>query len=156
MTPQEVADHIEITQVLHRYFLCMDSWDFDLLDQVFEPGARMRYDALGGVDSTYPEMVQAFREFNPHFSFMQHMPGQLLIDIDGDSARSTNTLRAIHVQTTHTGEENEWVVYGIYRDLLVRTDAGWRIRERRFKQTRTTGTLLPFDQVERYENPPWL
>ena len=156
MTPQEVADHIAITQVLHRYFLAMDSWDYDLLESVFAPGATMRYDALQGADSIYPDMVPTFRSFNSHFSFMQHMPGQLLIELNGDTARSTNNLRAIHVQTSTTGEENEWVIYGIYRDLHVRTDAGWRIQERVFRQTRTVGSLRPFDQVERYETPPWL
>ena len=60
------------------------------------------------------------------------------------------------MQTTHEGEENEWVIYGVYRDLHLRTRAGWRISERHFKGLRTAGRLLPFDQVRSYPAPPWL
>jgi hypothetical protein len=156
MTPQEAADRVEITEVWNRYFRAMDTWDFALLDEVFTPDAKLRYDALAGVDAGYPEMLERWREFNPNFSFMQHMGGELVIDLDGDAAVATSNLRAIHVQTTPAGEETRWVIYGAYRDRFVRSDAGWRIADRAFKQHRTEGTLLPFDRVLRYAKPPWL
>lgn len=156
MTPEQTADHLEIAQVVQRYFRSMDTYDFDLLDDVFVPGAVMRYEALDGIETTYPAMVEQFRQFNRHFSFMQHAGNQLLIELDGDSARASSTLRALHVQTTHEGDENEWVVYGLYRDRLVRTPAGWRIAERHFKSARTVGELLPFERVKSYDAPPWL
>jgi len=43
-----------------------------------------------------------------------------------------------------------------YHDQHVRTDAGWRIAERRFHQTRSVGELLPIDRVKTYDTPPWL
>jgi SnoaL-like domain len=156
VTPAEAADHAEITRLQQRYFRAMDTWDYELLDGVFTPDARLRYDALQGVDTSYREMLPSFRSFNSHFSFMQHMGGQLLIEVSGDTAGSSHVLRAIHVQTTHDGAENEWVIYGIYHDRLVRTGLGWRIGERRFRQTRSVGELLPFDRVRRYDSPPWL
>jgi hypothetical protein len=134
----------------------MDTWDYDLLETVFTPDARLRYDALEGTETTYRKMIAGFREFNRYFSFMQHMSGQLLIELDGDTARSNHNLRAIHVQTTHQGEENEWIIYGVYWDLHVRTEPGWRISERHFRSLRTVGRLLPFDQVRSYPEPPWL
>ena len=156
MTPQELGDHLEITQVIQRYFRAMDTWDFELLQSVFTPDAALHYDVFGGVQMSTQEMLPAFRAFTRQFSFLQHMGGQLLIDLSGDTARSSNNLRAIHVQTTHEGEENEWVVYGVYHDRHVRTAAGWRIAERRFQQPRSVGELLPLDRVRTYDTPPWL
>ena len=156
LTPQQISDHIEIDRVLQRYFRSMDTWDYDLLAKVFTPDAVLHYEALEGARTSYPEMIPQFREFNRHFSFMQHVGSQLLIDLDGDEARSTSGLRALHVQTARDGSENRWAIYGTYRDLHRRTPEGWRIAERHFRQTRTEGKLLPFDQVESYERPPWL
>ena len=155
-TARQISDHIEIDRVLQRYFRSMDTWDYDLLEEVFTPDAVLHYEALEGSRTTYPEMIPSFREFNRHFSFMQHVGNQLLIDLDGDEARSTSGLRALHVQTARDGSENRWVIYGTYGDLHRRTPAGWRIAERHFRQTRTEGKLLPFDRVERYDTPPWL
>ena len=156
MTPQELSDHIEITQVIERYFRSMDTRNFDLLESVFTPDAAMNYDVFQGVKMTYRELLPAFVSFTRQFSFLQHIGGQLLIDLSGDTASSSNNLRAIHVQTTNDGEENEWVVYGVYHDQHVRTDAGWRIAERRFHVTRSVGELLPTDRVKTYDTPPWL
>ncbi len=156
LTAQQISDHIEIERVLQRYFQSMDSWDYDLLASVFSAGAVLHYEALEGAQTRYPEMVAQFREFNRHFSFMQHVGNQLLIDLDGDEAHSTSGLRALHVQTARDGSENRWVIYGTYCDRHQRTPEGWRIAERHFRQTHTEGALLPFDQVESYESPPWL
>ena len=35
LSPQETNDHLEIGQVIERYFRSMDSWDYDLLETVF-------------------------------------------------------------------------------------------------------------------------
>lgn len=155
-TLRELADRIEIDQVVQRYFRSMDTWDYELLDDVFTPDAVLRYEALAGADTRYREMIPRFREFNSHFSFMQHLGGQLLIDLEGDEARTWISLRALHVQTPLEGGSNRWVVYGVYRDRLARTAAGWRIAERHFKATHSEGALLPFERVKRFDAPPWL
>jgi hypothetical protein len=156
LTAQQIGDHIEIEQLQQRYFRSMDTWDYDLLERVFAPEAVVRYEALAGADAPWREMVPRFREFNRHFSFMQHLGGQLLIELEGDRARSSHAMRAIHVQTTLEGEENRWAIYGLYRDRLRRTPEGWRIAERLYRGMRTEGELLPFDRVKRYDAPPWL
>jgi ketosteroid isomerase-like protein len=156
VTPREAADRAEITDVWNRYFRAMDTWDFASLDAVFTPDAVLRYDALAGIETDYPEMRGRWQQFNPHFSFMQHVGSQLVIDLAGDAATATSSLRAIHVQTTHDGEEAKWVIYGAYRDRFRRTPEGWRIADRHFRQHRSEGRLLPFDRVRRYASPPWL
>ncbi len=156
LTPQEISDHIEIDQMQQRYFRSMDTWNYDLLESVFTPDASVRYDALGGTDTSYRNMIPQFRSFNRHFSFMQHKGGQLLIELKGDTARSSHNMRALHVQTTLQGESNRWLIYGLYQDRLVRTPHGWRIRERLYKGMHSEGEILPFDRVRSYDVPPWL
>ncbi len=134
----------------------MDTWDYALLDRVFTPDAGMQYEMQQGrgAKTTYREMLPSFREFNRHFSFMQQLGAQLLIETNGDEASASHNLRALHVQTALTGGEHRWLVYGIYRDQLVRTPEGWRIRNLHFRAQRIEGRLLPFDQVHAYESPP--
>ena len=154
LTQQEISDHIEITQLLQRYFRALDSKDYELLDSVFLPDAVLHYELGQGVPAPYLEMVKAFREFNERFSFTQHLMGQPLIQLDGDTARSTVNLRALHVQVKLDGQNVRWVVYGFYRDLHVRTTEGWRIKDRYFKGMHLEGDLLQLDQVKRFPKSP--
>jgi ketosteroid isomerase-like protein len=157
LSPREVSDRLEIAERIQLYFRAMDTWDYALLDAVFTPDAVMHYEMTkGGAKTTYRAMLPSFREFNRRFSFMQHVGAQLLVETRGDEASAGHNLRALHVQTALDGHENRWAVYGVYRDQLVRTPEGWRIRERHFRAQRIEGQLLPPEQVRAYERPPWL
>jgi hypothetical protein len=152
------SDHIEITQLLQRYFHALDWKDYALLDRVFTADAELHYDMGGmgeGAKADLPTMVKQFDAFNRVFAFTQHIMGQPLIDCDGDRATSTTALRAIHVQVALDGSENTWVVYGFYEDLHRRTEAGWRIQKRYFRATHFDGKLLPPEKVESFPVPPW-
>jgi hypothetical protein len=153
---RETSDRLEIAERIQLYFRSMDSWDYALLERVFTPDAVLHYEMRGGAKTSYREMLPRFREFNRRFSFMQHVGGQLLVELEGDLARASHNLRALHVQTALDGAENRWVVYGVYRDGLVRTADGWRIRERHFRAQRIEGELWPPERVRVYERPPWL
>lgn len=144
------ADELAILQLLQRYFHALDDRDYALLDRVFLPDARLHYDmGDGGAAVPYPVMRKAFEEFMPRFAWTQHMAGLPLIELDGDAARSTTGLRALHVQEAADGERNVWRVWGTYRDDHVRTPAGWRIRERHFKAHHTEGAAWPPERVLR-------
>jgi hypothetical protein len=153
LTVQEISDQIEISQLLNRYFRAIDTKDWDLLDGVFTPDARLHYTTPGEIETTYATMKPIFATFTETFAFMQHSPSQMVIEVDGDAATSGNNLRAIHVQETHDGEQNTWVVYGTYSDTLIRTPEGWRISERVFLGAHTEGELLPPDRVKSFPVP---
>lgn len=156
MSPLEVRDRLEIADLLQRYLTALDDKHYELLEKVFTPGAKLHYEMFpGSRPSTYPEMVQAFRDFNASFLVTQHAMGHPEIEVSGDEARSRTSLRALHVQQGIGGERSTWLVYGFYRDRLVRTAPGWRISERSFRSIHTEGRLVPSDQVTRFENPPW-
>jgi hypothetical protein len=68
VSPEEVRDRLEIADLLQRYFTALDAKDYELLERVFVPGAKLHYEmGPGSRPSAYPEMVQAFRDFNASF-----------------------------------------------------------------------------------------
>jgi hypothetical protein len=150
----EIGDHIEIVQVLQRYCTALDEKDYALLDGVFVPGARLHYAMRGGAESTHPEMVQVFRDFNARFLFTQHLLGPAEIELEGDRARSRTNLRALHVQITPSDERSTWIVNGVYRDVHERTPSGWRICQRSFRALHVEGVLLPPERVRCFQRPP--
>lgn len=155
MSLDALGDRLAIADLLQRYFTALDDKDYALLERVFVPGARLHYEMRPGTPpSSYPEMVETFRDFNASFLLTQHMMGHPVIELDGDTARSRTSLRAIHVQLSPEGERNLWVVHGFYRDQHVRGPAGWRIAERYFRSLHTEGRLLPRDRVRRFETAP--
>ena len=155
MSPEDVRDRLEITDLLQRYFTALDTKSYELLDTVFALGAKLHYEmGPGSRPSAYPEVVQAFRDFNASFRVTQHMMSHPQIELLGDEARSHASLRALHVQQKTGGERSTWLVYGSYRDRHVRTCEGWRISERHFLSLHTEGRLLPREQVKTFEKPP--
>ncbi len=141
-TLEQLSDHADIARLLQRYFTALDTRDYDLLDTVFLPDAQLHYDIGQDVTLRYPEMKAQFGRFLEPFCFTQHLMGPPTIDLDGDAARSTNVVRAHHVQRAADGRQGAWTVYGLYRDLHARTGAGWRIRERYFQGQHFAGALL--------------
>lgn len=154
MSPEDAAAHIEIAQVLQRYGQALDEKRYELLDEVFAPGAALDYEMGGGEPTRYPEMIPVFRDFLAAFFYTQHVFSQPVIDLKGDRAQSTCRLIATHVQRPLSGGQKAWTVYGVYNDDLVHTDSGWRIVGRRFRGTHTEGELLKADAVERFESAP--
>ncbi len=151
----EVADRLAIQDVLQRYGQALDEKDYALLDGVFAPGARLHYAMDTATDSTYPEMVDSFRRFLEVFWYTQHVFSHPVIDLEGDTARTTCRLIATHVQIPLDGGERPvWTVYGTYRDAWLRTPGGWRIRQRDFRALHSEGTRLPRAQVECFPAPP--
>ena len=155
MDARAAADVVEITQLVNRYGHALDSKRYELLEQVFAPGARMDYEMEGGSPGSYPEMVPVFQEFLTAFAYTQHVFSQPVIELDGDRAQASCRLLATHVQRPLAGGSNAWTVYGLYQDELLRTTQGWRIAARRFRGLHTEGRLLPPGQVERFEKVPW-
>ncbi len=156
LSPREISDHIEIAQVVQRYGLALDEKEYELLDSVFTPGADLRYQLGDRTNTgTYPDWVKRFRDFLAPFYWTQHLFSQPVIDLEGDTARSTCRLVARHLQLTLDGDRNVWTVYGHYRDVLTRGEAGWRIRERRFQGLHTEGQVLAPDRVQQFPTRPW-
>ena len=156
LTDQATRDHVEIGQLIARYGKALDDKNFGLLDRVFTPDARLHYEMEDReTRASYAEWSPIFREFLASFYWTGHLFGQPVIELEGDAARSSCPLIASHVQIEHDGKRNLWVVHGFYRDHLLRTEAGWRIRERRFQGVHTEGQLLAPDRVKPFPEANW-
>lgn len=125
----ELSDRAEIADVITRYTRAIDTAEWDLLDTVFLPDARIDYTSAGGTVGQFPEMKRWLAEVLPSFPRRQHVIGQLDIALDGDTARVTAYFLNPMVTRAEDGTEGLYNCGGYYHHQLVRTPDGWRSRE---------------------------
>jgi 3-phenylpropionate/cinnamic acid dioxygenase small subunit len=157
LSQQELADHVEIGQIIQRYGRALDEKQFDQLDTVFAPDAQMHYVMPDGSTNDAPleQWKKIFPAFMQPFYWTSHMFSQPVIELAGNSAEARCRLIAVHVQETKTGERNLWTVYGNYRDRMARTPDGWRIVARHFQGVHTEGQMLPAGEVVSFPTLPF-
>ena len=124
---QEISDRLEIQDVLARYSDAIDSRRWDALDPLFTDDADIDYTSMGGIRGTLAEQ-KAFLEANlPHFPAFQHLTATTTFDIDGDVAH----VRTICFNPMVVKDEQHVLFCGLwYRDVFVRVDDVWRIKDR--------------------------
>lgn len=138
---EQTLDKVEIIQTLNAYMHAIDAADtVSLRERVFTADAEITLLEPLGVEG-YCGFVQAImQEIRT-----QHLLMNPLVTVDGDQARSrayfigfhrvpagpnSEACDAIFGKTT---EETDVIIGGVYNDHVLRTPAGWRIRERRIK-----------------------
>lgn len=134
---QEISDRLEIQDLLNRYCHAIDSRDWDALDDVFTPDARIDYSEAGGAVGGYAEIKAWLPKALERFPAYQHMVATSRLDIDGDEAAARTILFNPMVHRDEAGGEQVFFIGLWYRDRLVRTPAGWRIAERREEMSYT-------------------
>jgi hypothetical protein len=123
-----IADRIAIADVMARYTRGIDRCDIAMLRSVWWPAATADYgdgvvDALIWSETTVAALAALTRT--------QHFIGNLLVDIDGDTATAECYCRAYHEAAGANGP-TEFEVAGRYLDQLERRDGEWRIVHRRY------------------------
>jgi|KBSSwiStaDraftv2_1062776.scaffolds.fasta_scaffold00081_47 3-phenylpropionate/cinnamic acid dioxygenase small subunit len=138
-SPDPVANHIEVHDVLFRNAHALDDRDWASLrtcfrdDAVCEVGATLR-----GIES-----IVAFAEgVLAGFDVTQHLIANPRCTIEADRAESVCDVQAQHVTRGARGAEH-YVIGGRYCDSLVRTPEGWRIVHRRLRVTWSEGDPEP-------------
>ena len=126
---QELLDRFEIDDLLTRYTMAVDNAEWDLLDTVFTPDARIDYTSAGGIAGDRDEIKQWLAEALAVFPVRQHLLGNKRVTIDGDTA----AVRAYFFNPMYLqgpGESDRYAPGGgYYNHALVRTSDGWRSRE---------------------------
>jgi len=125
-----MLDRLAIEEVLVRYSTCIDAKRFDGLRDVFTTDAVVDYTSAGGIRGSLEEVSEWLAKVLAPFKVVQHMLGNFSIDIDGDRASS---VCYFHNPMGIPGADGNVSIFwcgGRYVDELVRTSAGWRIRER--------------------------
>jgi SnoaL-like domain len=121
----EIADIVEIEQLLARYAVAMTKLDLDMVRTVFtEDGTYSAFGDTYTVDE-FPALAQAA----PRGLFMTGTP---LLDFDGDTATGTQPLCFVS-QLDHYQRVGYWT------DTFVRTEGGWRLRTRSMTFLRRSG-----------------
>ena len=134
---QQLLDERAIEDVCVRYATAIDDRDWERLRSCFLPEAVGIYHA-DRVLTGYPAIEHALRTAVTPLSRTQHLVTNVTVVLDGDEATSRCYLHAQHVRAGLPGGET-FVIAGRYRDRFVRTDDGWRIRERRLDRWWTSG-----------------
>lgn len=124
-SPEDIADIIELEQLLARYAVGMTKNDIDAVVDVFTPDGT--YSAFGDTYALadFPRLVAAA----PKGLFMTGTPA---IELNGDTATGEQTLCFID-QTNHN------MRIGWYTDTYQRTEQGWRLRTRSMTFQRRSG-----------------
>jgi hypothetical protein len=130
-TPLPAYD--EIRQTLNTYPLAVDFKNAPLFDAVFTPDAFANYTGplsnLTGLTAVREALLASVAGLAT-----QHQLGTTLIDIAGDGqANSTTYFTANLVSVVPETAGDFTVLFGLYRDELVETDAGWRISKRQLE-----------------------
>lgn len=130
LSHQEMSDRLEIHDLLERYCYAIDERDWQALDGVFTPDARIDYSESGGASGSLEEIKAWLPRALERFPMFQHMVATSKLRIDGDAATSRTILFNPIVHRGEGGHDHVFFLGLWYRDRLVRTAEGWRIAER--------------------------
>ena len=128
-----VADRFAIHDVTMQYWMNVDRRDWPRVKACFVPGTLVDYSALMPVGSAVPaeDVVDRIAEAVEIYAVTVHNVGNHEVHLAGDEATSEACIVAHHVYRDPRRQAGRLPVAGLrYRDVLVRTDAGWRIRDR--------------------------
>jgi hypothetical protein len=133
---QRLLDERDIIDTTIAYTWAIDNRRWDVLrERVFLADATASLvSPLVGIESIIDRIERALRMLDSS----QHLIGNHQVTIDGDTATCRCYLQAQHVRQDATGGPN-YIVAGIYADVLVRTEAGWRIKHRDLRVLWTDG-----------------
>jgi hypothetical protein len=125
MDQQQIADILEVEQLLARYAVGMTQDDIDAVIDVFTPDGS--YSAFGDTYALadFPRLVAAA----PKGLFLTGPPQ---LDLAGDAGTGVQPLCFVD-QTNHD------MRIGWYTDEYRRTDAGWRLHRRSMTFLRRSG-----------------
>ena len=130
---QRLADHLAIIHTIQQVARAFDEKLHDeLLPKVFTEDASVLYRLRGQrIDFSMPKGLELYKYFHDRCYWTQHHVSPHVVSIDGDKAKASTPVHAVHLQIRNDNSHNHWVIAAVYHDELVKTSEGWRIRQRR-------------------------
>lgn len=127
---QALLDKQEIQEVIHRRARAADRKDLTLARSCFHDGGTEDHGGfVGDVDEYLKWSPISDRSGDPH-RVMWHFVSNILIDLDGDTARVESMVLATET-IERDGAKHDTSVGGRYLDRFERRDGRWAIVERR-------------------------
>jgi 3-phenylpropionate/cinnamic acid dioxygenase small subunit len=143
---ERLIDRQEIDDLLIRYATAVDTKDWDLYETCFMEDAFIDYESAGGIKGKLPEIRAWLEKTLAMFPMTQHVVCNRVIEIDGTRAKA----RSVFYNPMGLPQEDAANLLffdgGYYNDQLIKTDAGWKIRERIEESsysTRLSKVMLP-------------
>jgi hypothetical protein len=130
MSIQEISDRLEIQDLFVRYCYAVDDRDWDAYRKAFTPDAIIDDTITGGVRSGVEEHVAFMKQALSKILISQHAISTSLLDIRGDEAGGRTHCSCPMVVDLGNGTTQVFFQGLWYRDRLVRTSDGWRLKER--------------------------
>ena len=113
-----VEDRLDIDQTITRYAHILNNTDFDALDLVFTHDAVL---STAGVTEPRRGIAEIREALSAH-PIADHMTTNVCIDVADNGVR----VWSMFLVVTDEGR----AINGDYLDVVVRTEAGWRVAER--------------------------
>src|SRR5688500_7380797 len=129
LTQQAISDRLEIEEVLIRYCYAVDDRDWHSYRTIFTPDAVIDDTVTGGVRSGVEEHVTYLTKALAKVLISQHAISTVLVDVERDEARVRAHCSCPMVVDLGSGQRHVFFQGLWYRNRLVRTPQGWRIRE---------------------------
>lgn len=132
----EVADRMAVSDIMHRYATAIDTRDFGLLEQVFDDTLEADFSTFGGAlyAGSRADWIAVMRKTVGGLTTTQHLTGNHVHRIDGDTAHLNAYLQAMHHLSGARGDP-DYLIGGYYDIDLARRPAGWRITRYRLTVT---------------------
>lgn len=141
MNNSELQDRKEIEELLYRYAWMVDKRKWELMDDVFAPGATIDYASTGGVTGPYRETLEWLARALSGWPLNLHAISNISIEFAGDTAQSRCLFMAPMGRLKDDGTQDVILNGGHYFDALIKTGKGWRIKERVCEQNIMMGQL---------------
>lgn len=125
--PTLEADRRAIHDTVLRYCRAVDRLDYDGIRAVYADDGVDHHTGFSGPADDY---VAWLRGLMPRLDGTMHLIGNHLAEVDGDQAVAETYGTAVHWGTPGDDASLNFTSGFRYVDHFVRTDAGWRIRER--------------------------
>lgn len=129
LNSQTLADRLAVTDATVRMLWHADRREWDRLRDVFADYVTLDYTSLNGGDPatiTGEQVVEAWSGLLGSLDATQHLAGNHLVRVDGDTATCTASFQATHLLANPYGDPI-WTLGGHYHFDLTRTEDGWRI-----------------------------
>jgi hypothetical protein len=145
---QQLIDEKEIIDVMNQYTTALDTRNWELLESTMTPDGVADFGDLAGVGilDSPQALVDLCRSSLQDLRATQHLQGNYVVEVNGDSAEASCYLQANHFQEGLPGGDT-FVVWAKYRDKFVRTPNGWKIKHRNLDTISAGGNMNLFAEA---------
>jgi hypothetical protein len=145
---QELSDMREIVDVMNRYTTALDTRNWEMLGATMSPDGQADFGnvAGAGVLESPQALVDECRRDLQDLDATQHLQGNYVVEVTGDTAKASCYLQASHWDAGLPSGDH-FVVWAKYSDDFVRTEIGWRIKMRRLERIHAAGNENLFTEA---------